>query len=66
MAMMLVSLDGTLTGLALFVTSVHATDTAAVRVFLLADIAVIGAGYLIYLTIVTRRERLHSASVTPK
>nr|WP_325248848.1 CPBP family intramembrane glutamic endopeptidase [Amylibacter sp.] len=61
MAMMLVSLDGTMNGLSLFVTQTHVSQHSEVRGFLLTDIGSIVVLYGIYLLgmrwIERRRER---------
>lgn len=65
LAMLILSLDGTINGLSLFVTSVHAGDTAVVRGFLLVDIAFLAAGYGVWLLVQARRSRLHSPPSRP-
>jgi membrane protease YdiL (CAAX protease family) len=57
MAMMLLSLDGTMTGLSLYVTTDHVSDAVAVRRLLLYDFASIAALYGIYLAVMRWRER---------
>lgn len=61
MAMMLVSLDGTMNGLSLFVTQTHVSQHSEVRGFLLTDIGSIVVLYSIYLLVMRwierRRER---------
>lgn len=51
MAMMLVSLDGTMNGLSLFVTETHVSEHSEVRGFLLTDIGSIIVLYAIYLLV---------------
>ncbi|MEM6619989.1 MAG: type II CAAX endopeptidase family protein [Pseudomonadota bacterium] len=53
-AMMTIALDGTITGLALYVTAVDVTDEATVRDFLLRDILSFGALYLVWCAMATR------------
>ncbi len=56
-AMMLISLDGTLNGLSLYVTKTHVSDEAAVRTLLISSVAYVLVIYGIYLFIMNRRER---------
>lgn len=56
MAMMLVSLDGTLNGLSLYVTNTHVSDQPAVRGLLMLDIATIAGVYILYLLVMRWRE----------
>ncbi|WP_069298510.1 CPBP family intramembrane glutamic endopeptidase [Neptunicoccus sediminis] len=57
LAMMLVSMDGTLNGLSLFVTRIHVSDHEAVRQLLLMDIAALLVIYGCYLLVMRWRER---------
>lgn len=66
MAMMVLALDGTMTGLALFVTGVHASDAATVRTYLLADTGFLALAWLAWMWIASRRARLHSGASRPK
>ena len=67
-AMMLLSLDGTLNGLSLFVTFTHVSDESAVRFMLISSVAYVVVLYGIYVFVVTRRERQllqsHNSSFT--
>ena len=56
-AMMLLSLDGTLNGLSLYVTNTHVTDESAVRFMLLSSLGYLSVIYLIYIYVMRRRER---------
>lgn len=56
-AMMLLSLDGTLNGLSLYVTLTHVSDEAAVRTMLLSSLGYLSVAYVIYLFVIRRRER---------
>lgn len=56
-AMLLLSLNGTLNGLSLFVTKTHVSDHETVRSMLLTSAASIAVIYVIYLIVVTQRER---------
>lgn len=65
-AMLLLSLDGTLNGLSLFVTYTHVSDQAIVRTMLLSSLAYLTVIYVIYLFIMRRRERqLLQSDATP-
>lgn len=57
LAMMLVSMDGTLNGLSLFVTRIHVSDNEAVRQLLVIDIAALLVIYGCYLLVMRWRER---------
>lgn len=57
LAMMLVSMDGTLNGLSLFVTRIHVSDHVAVRQLLVIDVAVLLVVYGCYLLVMRWRER---------
>jgi membrane protease YdiL (CAAX protease family) len=54
-AMMLLSLDGTLNGLSLYVTNTHVSDESALRAALLTSLLSIFVIYVIYLFIMRRR-----------
>lgn len=56
-AMMLISLNGTLNGLSLYVTKTHVSDEAAVRTLLFSSVGYVLVIYGIYLFIMRRRER---------
>lgn len=56
-AMLLLSLDGTLNGLSLFVTNTHVSDQAVVRTMLLSSLFYLTVIYVIYLFIMRARER---------
>ena len=56
-AMMLLSLDGTLNGLSLYVTNTHVSDEPAVRYMLLSSLGYLTVIYVIYLFIARRREQ---------
>lgn len=56
-AMMLISLNGTLNGLSLYVTKTHVSDEAAVRILLFSSVGYVLVIYGIYLFIMNRRER---------
>lgn len=56
-AMMLLSLDGTLNGLSLYVTNTHVSNEPAVRAMLLSSLGYLSVIYVIYLLIMRSRER---------
>jgi membrane protease YdiL (CAAX protease family) len=56
-AMMLLSLDGTLNGLSLYVTNTHVSDEHAVRTMLLSSVGYLVVIYGIYVFIMRARER---------
>lgn len=56
-AMMLLSLDGTLNGLSLFVTYTHVSDEPIVRTMLFSGLGYFLMIYVIYLFVLRRRER---------
>jgi membrane protease YdiL (CAAX protease family) len=57
-ALCILSLDGALSGLSLFVTPFQAGEVAALRPLLLTDLVVICAIYVIYLIVVNRRAQV--------
>lgn len=61
-ALFILSLDGTINGMSLFVTGIHASDTAQVRFYLLIDIAVLVLLYAVWIGV---RARLHSEAPHP-
>lgn len=65
LAMMILSLDGTLNGLSLFVTGVSVEDDTQVTALLLADIAFLALAWLAWMWFASRRARLHSTGEAP-
>lgn len=65
LAMMILSLDGSINGLSLFVTGVNVNDGARVTVFLLADVAVLSLIWCVWMWLADRRTRLQSTGEGP-
>ena len=66
LAMMLFALDGTITGLALYLSNVHVNETDLVRAYLVQNLVMLVVLYSAWLLIQRRRARLQSAAAANK